>query len=332
MPAYLLRRAALAALFVLLVSSLALVLVSFAPGDYATDLVGGIGADPAQVAAARAREGLDRPLAEQYATWLGRVLRFDFGRSLLYRRPVAELVRQRAANTAILALAALALATALGVPLGVLSGSGGGGRSGRALIRGASVLFLSAPPLLMVLVLVFAAARTGWFPVGGMTTAGVDAGIAGAPDWTSWMRWTRDVAWHLPVPTLALALPMAAMIERLIAQSMAETIGAPFILSARARGVPRGRLVWRHALRVALRPVAAVYGLIIGTLLGGSFMVEIVTAWPGLGRLTYDALRGRDVFLVAGCAAAGALFLALGSLVSDAAQAWLEPGASEMTR
>jgi peptide/nickel transport system permease protein len=139
----------------------------------------------------------------------------------------------------------------------------------------------------------------------------------------------RDVAWHLPVPVVALALPIAAMIERLLAQSMAETIDAPFILCAEARGVPRERLVWRHALPVALRPVAAVYGLIIGTLLSGSFMVEIITAWPGLGRLTYDALRGRDVFLVAGCAAAGAVFLALGSLVSDVAQAWLDPRGQE---
>ena len=320
---YLARRAALALVFVLLVSSLALLLVRVAPGDYASELFGGIGADPAQVAAARAREGLDRPLVEQYAAWLGRVLRLDFGRSLLYSRPVAELVGQRSINTALLALAALLVATAVGLPLGVVSGSGG--RAGR-LVRGASILFLSAPPLLMSLLLVFLAARTGWLPVGGMTSSAIGPGVG---DWGSgiggWIAWAGDVAWHLPVPVLALALPVAAMLERMIAQSMAETIEAPFIQSARARGVPPARLVWRHALRVALGPVASVYGLVIGTLLSGSFMVEIVTAWPGLGRLTYDALRGRDVFLVAGCAAAGALFLALGSLVSDAARAWLDP-------
>jgi len=184
---------------------------------------------------------------------------------------------------------------------------------------------LSVPPLLMALLLVFLASRTGWLPVGGMTSA-ADAGFGlQASVFSELSAWARDVALHLPVPVLALALPIAAMLERLLAQSMTETIGAPFIVSAEARGVSRRRLVWHHALKVALRPVLSIYGLIMGTLLSGSFMVEIITAWPGLGRLTYDALRGRDVYLVAGCAAAGALFLAIGSLVSDVAQAAVDP-------
>jgi peptide/nickel transport system permease protein len=106
---------------------------------------------------------------------------------------------------------------------------------------------------------------------------------------------------------------------------MAETMGEPYILGAMARGVPQGRIVWRHAWRAAAGPVSSIYGFIVGILLSGSFVVEIVTAWPGLGRLMYDALRARDVYLVAGCAAAGALFLALGSLCSDVALAATDP-------
>ena len=97
---------------------------------------------------------------------------------------------------------------------------------------------------------------------------------------------------------------IAATFERLQAQAMTETLGAPFVLATLARGVPRRRILWRDALRVALRPIASVYGLVAGTLLSGSFAVEITTAWPGLGRLMLDALRARDVYLVAGCAAA----------------------------
>ena len=343
---YLLRRALFALLLVFFVSSLSLRLVRLAPGDYASDLFGGIGANPALVAATRARYGLDRPIAEQYAVWLGRAARLDFGDSLLYRRPVSELIRQRAANTAILAFAALLVATFVGLPLGVVTGSRRDDSAANELvsgiivstIRGASVLFLSVPPLLMALLLVFLAARTGWLPVGGMTSSGATGSGFGIRDlgfgdsgFGVWAAWARDVAWHLPVPALALALPIAAMLERLLAQSMAETIGAPFILSAQARGLSRDRIVWRHALRVALRPVISIYGLIIGTLLSGSFMVEIITAWPGLGRLTYDALRGRDVYLVAGCAAAGALFLAIGSLIADAAQVIVDPRLREGT-
>src|SRR5204862_7355572 len=115
------------------------------------------------------------------------------------------------------------------------------------------------------------------------------------------------------------------MFERLQAQAMTETLGEPFVLATLARGVPRRRILWRDALRVALRPIASVYGLVAGTLLSGSFAVEITTAWPGLGRLMLDALRARDLYLVAGCAAAGSVFLAAGTFVADVALVLLDP-------
>jgi peptide/nickel transport system permease protein len=110
---------------------------------------------------------------------------------------------------------------------------------------------------------------------------------------------------------------------------MSEVVGEPFVLATLARGVPRRRVVWRGALKAALRPIAAIYGLIIGTLLSGSFAVEVISAWPGLGTLMLGALRTRDIYLVAGCAGAGALFLAFGTLVSDIALAFVDPRASE---
>jgi peptide/nickel transport system permease protein len=173
------------------------------------------------------------------------------------------------------------------------------------------------PPLLTSLFLVFIAARTGWLPIGGMRSAA--SGAAGAV----------DLLRHLVVPAAALALPLAAMFERLQAQAMREVIGEPYVLAALARGVPRSRVLWRDAFKAALRPIASVYGLVIGTLLSGSFAVEIVTTWPGLGRLMLEALRARDVYLVAGCAAAGSVFLACGTLLSDAALALVDPRARE---
>jgi peptide/nickel transport system permease protein len=110
---------------------------------------------------------------------------------------------------------------------------------------------------------------------------------------------------------------------------MSDVVGQPYVLATLARGVPRSRVVWRDALKAALRPVAALYGLVVGTLLSGSFAVEVITAWPGLGRLMLDALRARDLYLVAGCAAAGSLFLAAGTLMSDAALALVDPRTSE---
>lgn len=311
---YLLRRAALAALLVFLASSAALIVTLLAPS-------GCEGAILDEEARARCLEreafGLNRPILTQYVDWLGRAARLDLGLSVYYtHRPVAELVGQRALNTAVLAVGALAGATLVGIPLGIYTGMR---RRGPAvsLIRSISLLMLSLPPLLASLALVLVAARTGWLPVGGMSSAG-------AAD-LSWLAWMADVARHVPVPALALAIPLTATLERLQSQSMSDAVQAPFVRAARARGLSAHRAALRHAWPLSLRSVLAVYGFMIGTLFSGSFVVEIVTAWPGLGRLMYEGLRAQDLNLVAGCAAIGALFLALGSLLADLLLASIDP-------
>ncbi|MCX6552013.1 MAG: ABC transporter permease [Acidobacteria bacterium] len=312
---YLANRIAFAVLLVAVVSSAALMLTGVAPGDITSEQVGA-GATTRSLEAERARLGLDRPLAQQYLEWAGRAVRLDFGTSLMYGRPVAGLVAERARNTAVLAVVALLLATLVGLPLGVVAGSRRGVVPG--VIRAASVLALSLPSLVSALVLVLVAARTGWWPTGGMTSPGLDPAAG-------WLAWAMDVARHFVLPACALALPLAATIERLQAQATADTMREPYISAARARGIPPRRVLWRLALKPSLRPVTAIYGLVFGSLLSGSFVVEIVTAWPGLGRLMFDALRSRDVHLVAGCAAAGGVFLALGALASDVALAVVDP-------
>jgi peptide/nickel transport system permease protein len=317
MGRFLIRRALFAAVLVIASSSAALLLTRLAPGDVTSQL--GPFATPSEIAVARARYGLDRGIAGQWALWVTRAARFDFGESFLYRRPVGPLVAQAALHTAVLGATALVLATFAGIGLGIVTGS----RSGPlpAIVRGVSLMCVSLPPLLTSLVLVFVAARTGWFPIGGMSS--VDALDR------SWPSWIADVGWHLPLPALALAIPIAAAFERLQSQSMSETVHQPFVLAALARGVPANAAIVRHAWPVSLRPICAVYGLAIGALLSGSFIVEYVTAWPGMGRLMYEALRARDIYLVAGCAAAGALCLALGAFVGDVLLAVADPHVRE---
>lgn len=315
---YLGTRLAFAALLVVLVSSAALWLTRLAPGDVASERA--LTASPEEIARLRERYDLDRSVAAQWATWLGRSARFDFGESALYERPVSDLIVRGAANTGILAAAALLLATVLGIPLGIFTGAGARG-VGRVCVRALSLVGVSVPPLLTSLILVWVAARTGWFPIGGMTS--VDAAATGG------IPWLLDVARHLPLPAIALALPMAATLERLQSQAISEAAREPFVLAARARGLSQWRLMVGHAWRVSLGPVCAFYGMAIGALLSGSFAVEYVTAWPGLGRLMYDALRARDVYLVAGCAAAGALFLAIGGVIADLLHAVSDPRVRE---
>ncbi|MGH9253665.1 MAG: ABC transporter permease [Vicinamibacterales bacterium] len=314
---FLARRLLFALALVLVVSSAALFLARLAPGDVTAQL--GPFASASEIAGTRARFGLDRDPASQWVAWSARAIRFDFGDSFLYNRPVRGLVLRAAANTAVLAVAALVVATLLGIPLGIVSGSRR--NTSAALIRAVSLVCLSVPPLLTSLLLVFIAASTRWFPTGGMTS--VDAiDLRGS-------AWLADVAMHLPLPALALALPIAATFERLQSQSMADALHQPFALAAVARGLSARDVVLRHAWRVSLRPVCGVYGLAVGALLSGSFVVEFVTAWPGLGRLMYEALRARDIYLVAGCAAIGGLFLALGSLIGDLLLAAADPRVRE---
>lgn len=317
MTRYFARRLAFALFLVLAVSSASLVLTRLAPGDYVTESLG-TQANRQTVERERARFGLDKSIAVQYRDWLAAAVRLDLGYSMQYDRPVRDLIPERAANTAILSATALVLATLVGLPLGIVTGSRRGFLTNA--IRTISMVLLSMPPLLTSLFLVFVAARTGWFPIAGMRSPGVPAGGA-----------LVDLLHHLVLPAAALGLPLAAMLERLQSQAMNEVVGEPFVLATLARGVPRARVIWRDALKAALRPVAAIYGLIIGTLLSGSFAVEVITAWPGLGTLMLGALRTRDLYLVAGCSGAGALFLAFGTLVSDIALALVDPRASDVS-
>ena len=306
-----------AVLLVLVAATGALLLVRLAPGDATADLVGNATAE--QIAATRARFDLDRAPAAHLWLWATRVVRLDLGTSYLYNRPVAPIVARAAVNTAGLGLTALVLATIAGLSLGIVTGSRRGFLP--SIIRAGSLLCVSLPPLLTSLLLIFVAARTGWFPVGGMTSvAAVDQG---------WIAWLADVARHLPLPALALALPIAAAFERLQAQAMGQALGEPFVVAAVARGVPREAVLLRHAWPASLRPICAVYGLAIGGLLSGSFVVEYVTAWPGLGRTMYSALLAHDVYLVAGCAAAGAAFVGFGLFVGDVLLAAADPRARE---
>jgi peptide/nickel transport system permease protein len=231
---------------------------------------------------------------------------------------VAPLILRAAANSATLGVTALIVATVVGLSLGIFTGAR---RRGAAVVRAFSIACLSIPPLITSLLLLFVAARTGWFPTGGMTSPGMTA--------ETWGAWLVDVGLHLPLPVIALALPIAATFERLQSQALGETLHLPFVTAAAARGVSRQAAVLRHAWPVSLRAICAVYGIVIGAVLSGSFVVEYVTSWPGLGRLMYDALRARDIYLVAGCAAMGAGLLAAGTLIGDVLLASVDPQVRE---
>jgi peptide/nickel transport system permease protein len=317
---FLIVRACLLVVFVLAAASALEIVASLTPGDELAELRAS-GVSGAALEREIARRGLDRSWTERYLQWLGRAARFDFGVSTRYDRPVAPLVAYRAANTAILAVTALALAVLVGLPLGALAGSG---RFPWLSVTAStlSLVIVSVPPLVTALTLALIAARTGWLPAAGMTTAGLDAG-------TPMTSRAADIAMHLVVPAIALALPIGAMLERVQAAAVAAGRAEYHVVAAAARGAPPMRLLWRAMWRPTAGPVAAFAGVVAGSLLSGSLAVELVTAWPGMGRLTFEALSARDAPLAAGCAAAAAVLLAVWTTMSEIAARWLDPRLEE---
>jgi peptide/nickel transport system permease protein len=297
-----LRRTFRALLLVIAAASAAMLLVHLAPGDTFTI----IGLDSATADAERARLGLDRPFVQQYGAWLSRLIVLDLGESARFNRPVTVLLGERLGNTALLGCAALVVALGLGLPAGVVTGSNRRGPAAR-LLRAASLLLLATPPLVTALVLLVLATLSGW-PAGGLGSGGA-----------------ADLVRHLPLPALALGLPLAASLERLQSQAIGDALGDPSIAAARARGVSRRRATWVHALRLSAPPVLGVLGILIGAVLSGSFVVEIVMSWPGIAELMVEAVLSRDATLAAGCASVAAAFLAVGIVVSDIALALADP-------
>ena len=305
LSAFIVRRALRAAVLVLIVSSATLLFGRLAPGDH----LSAFDADPAVIAAERHRLGLDQPLHRQYTDWLARAVRFDLGESATFAgRSVTSLVAERTGPSALIGGIALIVATLVGIPAGIVSGTRRRTVVGRA-IRTVGMLTLCVPPIVLSLVLLVVASRTGWLPAGGF------------PVEASWV----ERAPYLVLPVLALALPVGAALERLQSRAIADALTDPSILAARARGVPARRIVWHHAWRLSLKPVLAVYGVMIGALISGSFVVEYVMTWPGLGRLMYEAIITRDANLIAGCAAASTGLLAVGILVSDILLSFVDP-------
>jgi peptide/nickel transport system permease protein len=309
---FLVRRILHALLLVYAAASMALLLVHLA-GSGAFD---GIGQAPEITEAQRRARGFDRPFLVQYSEWMRGAARLDFGRSVAFERPVGALLADRLGPTVLLGLTSLTLALAIGLPAGVYTGASPSSVLARA-IRAAALLLVSTPPLVTALALVLLAARTGLLPSGGFEPG---AGSLGA--------WIAGALRYLPLPALALALPVAATLERVQSRAVAAALQDPSIIAARARGIPAARTVWVHAWRLSLPPVLGLLGIIFGTVLSGSLIVEIVTTWPGLGGLMHQALVARDLHLAAACAAAGALFLAFGLSAAELALRLADPRAS----
>jgi ABC-type dipeptide/oligopeptide/nickel transport system permease component len=260
-----------------LVVSLVFLLIHIVPGDPIAQMLGE-GAPASDIAATRHAYGLDAPLGEQYLHYWKGVLHGDLGRSIRYNETVTKIIGQRYPYTLRLTLASLLVAILLSIPAGVHSARRRNRWDDR-LLSVVSLFGLSFPNFALgpILILLFAI-KAGWLPVSG---AGSFA--------------------NLVLPALTMGSALAAILTRMVRTSMLEELSQDYIRTARAKGLPERQVVYRHALRNAMIPVLTVLGLQFGALLAGAIVTEKIFSWPGIGRLTVDAISSRDYFLVQGC-------------------------------
>lgn len=305
---------------VVLLAAVAIVnflLLQLAPGDAAEAIAGAAGsASPEYLAALRAQFGLDRPVASQLWSYLGRLATLDLGYSFRHGMPVAELIVQRLPATLLLVGASVAIAAVAGSALGVLAASHAG-RPTDAFVSALALLFFATPLFWigLMLIVVFSVLLE-WLPVGGM----VDV-AAGHRGW----RYVADVATHLVLPAVTLGLFYMAGYIRLVRATMIQVSRQDFVRTAIAKGAGPGRVLWRHTLRNALLPVVTLIGVQAGSVLGGAVLVETVFSWPGLGRLAFEALYQRDLNLLLGILLCSAATVVVVNWVVDAVYARLDP-------
>lgn len=279
------------------------------PGDPAQVMLG-INATPESLAALREQMGLDQPLPARYLAWVGGMLAGDFGTSYTYASPVLEIIATRSVVSLPLALIALTLSTGLAIPLGIYSASRRG-KAGDTVAMGAAQIGVAIPNFWFALLLIYVfAVALRWVPAGGFP--GWDAGL-----------WPGIKS--LILPAVALALPQAAILARVTRSALLETLGEDYIRTARAKGMPRRTVLWRHALRNAMIPVLTIMGLQFAFLLAGTIIVENVFYLPGLGRLVFQAITQRDLIVVEGVVMLLVATIILINLLVDLCYAAIDP-------
>lgn len=283
--------------------------VEIVPGDPARFMLG-INAQPDTVAALRAELGLDRSLVERYFSWVGGLFTGDLGVSYTYRSPVSEIVAERMQVSLPLAVYALVLTVVIAFPVGMIAAGSRGGAVD-TLFTGATQLGIAVPNFWFALLLILLfSVNLGWFSAGGF------------PGWEAGLLPGLQA---LTLPAIALALPQASILARVLRSSLIDTLSDDYIRTARAKGLSAGQALRRHALRNAMIPVFTIIGLQFSFLIAGAVIIENVFFLPGLGRLVLQAITQRDLIVVESVVMLLVLAVILVNFVVELAYAWIDP-------
>jgi peptide/nickel transport system permease protein len=306
MGAFLVRRLLQSALLLVAVVSGVFFLVHITPGGPEVALLQNPRTSPEEIQRVRDRFGLDEPLAVQYVRWIGSAAHLDFGRSYFYARPVVEVIAERMGPTLQLGLASYAIAL-VGVPLGVMAALQRG-RPGDTVVRVVSTVGTAVPTWWLGLTsIVVLSSLTGWFPNG--------QGQGGPGEWFK----------YIILPALVLGLAGLVTFARFVRSGVLEALGEDHVRTARAKGLRPTDVTLRHVLRNALLPVVTLLGALLPTVLSGALITEYIFAWPGVGRLFYEAATSRDYPLVLGILTLTTFATIIGTLLADLAYGVVDP-------
>ncbi len=298
------------------ITLLVFLLMSLAPGDFLTPIKQQRDISEEYIIELEKQFGLDKPFYQQYFFWLKSVLTLDFGYSWTYKVPVTELLGNRILATFLLSFSSITFAWIIAIPLGVLAAIYQNSIFDR-LSASLAYAALSIPEFFLAIVAIYVAARTGWFPIGGFTS--IDYEFMTAP------RQFLDIISHLILPTIVIGIGSIASIMRIMRANFLDVIRAEYVMTARAKGVKEGYIMFKHVLRNAINPLISAFGFALSALLSGSLLVEIVMNYPGLGQLIYQSLLREDQFVVLAAIMMSCTLLVLGNLMADIILAWSDP-------
>ncbi len=299
------------------ISFLTFMVMQLAPGDFLSQMELNPQVSDETIASMRAKFGLDRPWYIQYGMWLKNIaVDQNFGESFARHQPAFDVLKPALLNTLLLAVAAAFFTWTIAIPLGIIAAV----RQYSWVDKMSSLVAfigLSIPEVFLALLLLLLAAKTGWFPIGGMQD--LDAETLG------WWPRTVDMMHHLFLPAVVLATVPLASRMRQMRGNLLDVLRADYVTTARAKGLPERTVVVKHAVRNAINPLITLFGYTLGFLLSGAFLVEVVFSWPGLGRVTIDALFARDLYVVMGSVLLASTLLILGNLIADILLAITDP-------
>lgn len=298
------------------ISLLVFILMYLTPGDVLSEARAAQDISKEFISQMEEQYGLNKPWYVQYFLWFKNMMTLNFGESWTYKMPVFDLLLMRVPATLVLSISALLFAWSIGIPLGILAAIYKDSifdRISAALAYAA----LSIPEFFLALLAIFFAAQTGWFPIGGRTAI--------THEFMSPLSQFWDFIYHLILPTIVLGIGSIASMMRIMRANFLDHIRSEYVMTARAKGLSEGRIMFVHVLRNAINPLITAIGFAFSGLLSGALLVENIMNYPGLGQLVFEAFSRQDQYVVMAAVMTGCIMLMLGNLLADILLAWTDP-------